>query len=73
MNEWNPGASFKPAAEPEEKLAIDRAILAWFKARGTGWQDEINGVLAFCKDTIEHPASEPESPKPSGSPLILKG
>jgi uncharacterized protein (DUF4415 family) len=66
MNELNPATSFKQAAEPEEKLAIDPAILACFKARGAGWQDEINGVLAFYKDTIEHPASEPESPKPSG-------
>jgi uncharacterized protein (DUF4415 family) len=68
MNESEPASSFKQAAEPEEKLAIDRAILAWFKARGAGWQDEINGVLAFYKDTIEHPASEPEPQKPSGPP-----
>jgi uncharacterized protein (DUF4415 family) len=47
MNEWNPPASFRQAAEPDEKLAIDPDILAWFKARGAGWQDEINGVLAF--------------------------
>jgi BrnA antitoxin of type II toxin-antitoxin system len=45
MNEWMPASSFNQAAEPDEKLAIDPAILAWFKARGTGWQDEINGVL----------------------------
>jgi uncharacterized protein (DUF4415 family) len=51
MNEWNPPASLKQAAEPDEKLAIDPDILAWFKARGAGWQDEINGVLAFYKDT----------------------
>ena len=66
MNEWNPPASFKQAAEPDEKLAIDPDILAWFKARGAGWQDEINGVLEFYIDTIEHPASEPEPPKPNG-------
>ena len=32
----------------------------------TVWQDEINGVLEFYIDTIEHPASEPEPPKPNG-------
>jgi uncharacterized protein (DUF4415 family) len=47
MNELKPASSFKRAAEPDEKLAIDPAILAWFKARGAGWQDEINGALAF--------------------------
>jgi hypothetical protein len=66
MNEWNPLASFRQAAAPDEKLAISPDILAWFKARGAGWQDEINGVLAFHKDTIEHLASEPEPQKPSG-------
>lgn len=62
MNEWKPASSFKQAAEPDEKLEIDPAILAWFKARGVGWQNEINGVLAFYIDTVEHPASEPEPP-----------
>jgi uncharacterized protein (DUF4415 family) len=68
MNESNPASSFTQAAEPDEKLAIDPDILAWFKARGAGWQDEINGVLAFYRDTIEHPASELEPQKPSGPP-----
>jgi uncharacterized protein (DUF4415 family) len=68
MNESKPASSFKQAADPDEKLAIDPDILAWFKARGAGWQDEINGVLAFYRDTIEHPASEPEPQKPSGPP-----
>jgi uncharacterized protein (DUF4415 family) len=31
-------------ATPHEKLEIDHLILAWFKARGMGWQDELNGV-----------------------------
>lgn len=66
MNEWNPASSFKKASESDEKLSIDPAILAWFKARGTGWQEEINGVLEFYIHTIEHPASEPEPPKQSG-------
>jgi hypothetical protein len=26
---------------------VQGQVLAWFKARGAGWQDEINGVLAF--------------------------
>ena len=69
MNEWNPASSFKEAAQPDEQLAIDPAILAWFKARGTGWQNEINGVLAFYMDTIEHPASEPEPQTPSAPTL----
>jgi uncharacterized protein (DUF4415 family) len=47
MNESKPASSFKQAAEGDETLAIDPDILAWFKARGAGWQDEINGVLAF--------------------------
>ncbi|MGH6810775.1 MAG: BrnA antitoxin family protein [Methylocella sp.] len=66
MDESNPASSFKQAAEPDEKLAIDPAILAWFKARGSGWQNEINGVLSFYIDTIEHPASEPEPPEQNG-------
>jgi len=66
MNEWKPASSFARAADPDEKLAIDPAILAWFKARGAGWQEELNGVLSFYIDTIEHPASEPEPPTPSG-------
>ena len=68
MNEWQPTMSFKHAADPDEKLAIYPAILVWLKARGARWQDEINGVLAFYIDTIEHPASEPEPPTPSGPP-----
>jgi uncharacterized protein (DUF4415 family) len=68
MNEWQPTSSFKRAAAPEEKLEIEPSILAWFKARGAGWQEELNGVLEFYIHTAEHPASEPESPAPS-SPL----
>ena len=68
MNEWNPASTFKKAAEPGEKLVIDPAILAWFKARGAGWQEEINGILAFYIDTVEHPASESKPPIPSGLP-----
>jgi uncharacterized protein (DUF4415 family) len=68
MNEWQPTLSFKQAADPEEKLEIEPAILAWFKARGAGWQEELNGVLEFYIHTAEHPASEPEPPTPS-SPL----
>jgi uncharacterized protein (DUF4415 family) len=68
MNEWQPTSSFKQAADPEEKLDIDPVILAWFKARGAGWQEELNGVLEFYIHTAEHPASEPEPPTPS-SPL----
>jgi uncharacterized protein (DUF4415 family) len=66
MNEWQPASSFKQAADPDEKLEIEPAILAWFKARGAGWQEELNGVLEFYIHTAEHPASEPEPPTPSG-------
>jgi BrnA antitoxin of type II toxin-antitoxin system len=45
-------------ATPCEKLEIDPVILAWFRARGRGWQDEINGVLEFYIETIEHPAAD---------------
>jgi uncharacterized protein (DUF4415 family) len=66
MNELQPTSSLKQAAEPEEKLEIEPAILAWFKARGAGWQEELNGVLEFYIHTAEHPASEPEPPIPDG-------
>lgn len=66
MNERQPTASFKQAAEPDEKLDIDPAILTWFKARGAGWQQELNGVLEFYIHTAEHPASELEPPIPDG-------
>ena len=66
MNEWQPILSFKLAADPDEKLAIDPAILAWFRARGTGWQEELNGVLEFYIHAAEHPASEPDPPIPDG-------
>ena len=62
MNEFKPVISFKEVAEHGEKLAIAPDILAWFMARGRGWQHEMNGVLEFYIDTIEHPASEPEPP-----------
>lgn len=33
--------------EPKEKIAIriDADVLAWFKARGAGWQTRMNAVL----------------------------
>jgi uncharacterized protein (DUF4415 family) len=66
MNQWKPAFSFREAAQPDQQLSIDPAILAWFKARGAGWQNEPNGVLAFYIDTIEHPASQPHPPKSAG-------
>jgi hypothetical protein len=56
-------------ATPHEKLEIDPVILAWFRARGRGWQDELNGVLGFYIDTAEHPASEPAPPISGGPDL----
>jgi uncharacterized protein (DUF4415 family) len=38
MTEFIPASSFKQAASPDETLAIAPDILAWFKARGAGWQ-----------------------------------
>jgi uncharacterized protein (DUF4415 family) len=68
MAEWKPASSLKPAADPDDQLEIDPAILAWFKARGRGWQEELNGVLAFYIDTIEHPASQPAPETPHSPP-----
>ncbi len=59
MNDHAPASSFKQAAAHDENLAIAPDILALFKQRGAGWQDEINGVLEFYRDTVEHPASDP--------------
>jgi BrnA antitoxin of type II toxin-antitoxin system len=72
MNELNPASAFKQAVEADDKLVIPPDTLAWFKARGTGWQNELNGVLEFYIHTAEHPASEPEPPRPGGSAPILK-
>jgi uncharacterized protein (DUF4415 family) len=47
MHQLNLALAFKQAAETDDRLALDPDILAWFKARGRGWQDEINGVLEF--------------------------
>jgi uncharacterized protein (DUF4415 family) len=66
MNEWQPTSSFKQAVAPDEKLEIEPSILAWFKARGAGWQEELNGVLEFYIHTVEHPASAPEPGSPDG-------
>lgn len=72
MNDFNPASSFKQAAEPDDKLVIPPDIVAWFKARGTGWQGELTGVLEFYIHTVEHPASEPEPPTPRGPGSTLK-
>jgi hypothetical protein len=54
-----------------EKLEIDPVILAWFRARGRGWQNEIKGVLEFYIDATEHPASEPAPPTQTCPPKPL--
>lgn len=64
MDELDAVSAFGQASKPGESFALDPAILTWFKARGVGWQNEINGVLSFYIDTIERPASSPRpSPK----------
>jgi uncharacterized protein (DUF4415 family) len=68
MTEFIPAASFKQAASQDDNLAIAPDVLAWFKQRGTGWQDEMNGVLEFYRDTVEHPASVPDH-EPTGPEL----
>jgi hypothetical protein len=78
MNDLPPSSSFTQAAQPTDNLAIAADILAWFKARGAGWQQEIEGVLDFYIDSVEHPASDPDafepgekgeaSARPSGKP-----
>ena len=64
MNDKLPAATFKDAAEPGEKLEIAPDILAWFKKRGASWQQEIEGVLDFYIDSVEHPAFDPDSFEP---------
>lgn len=66
MNEWKPSSSFRKAAEADDNPVVDPTIVAWFKARGAGWQSELNGVLEFYIDTVEHPASGAAPGKPSG-------
>jgi hypothetical protein len=73
MHQMRPDSAFKQAVEQGDRLAIDHDILAWFKARGRGWQGEIRDVLAFYIHTAEHPASEPEPPASSGPTLKPDG
>jgi hypothetical protein len=62
MNDFTPASAFRDAAEPGEKLEIAPDILAWFKKRGASWQQEIEGVLDFYIDSVEHPASDAFEP-----------
>lgn len=64
MNDLPPSLSFTQAAQPTENLAIAADILAWFKKRGEGWQQEIEGVLDFYINTVEQPASDPDAFEP---------
>jgi hypothetical protein len=68
MNDIPPASAFQKATQPDENLAIAPDILAWFKQRGAGWQQEIEGVLDFYINTVEQPASvpdhEPHGPEP---------
>jgi hypothetical protein len=47
MNDKPPASAFKDAAEQGANLTIAPDILEWFKQRGMGWQQEIEGVLDF--------------------------
>lgn len=63
MDELDAVSEFGDAAKPDESFALEPGILAWFKARGAGWQNEINGVLSFYIETVRHPAAA-ASPMP---------
>ncbi len=64
MNDKQPASSFNDAAEPGATIAIAPDILEWFKKRGASWQQEIEGVLDFYIDSVEHPASDPDAFEP---------
>ena len=45
----------RPEMAPEERkeqiaLRIDREVVAWYRAQGTGWQTRMNRVLRAFKD-----------------------
>ncbi len=45
----------RPKLQPEEKkeqiaLRVDRDVLEWFRAQGTGWQSRMNAALRQFKD-----------------------
>jgi uncharacterized protein (DUF4415 family) len=45
----------RPALTPDERkeqiaLRVDRDVLAWYRAQGTGWQTRMNKVLKAFKD-----------------------
>jgi hypothetical protein len=76
MNDKPPVSAFKDAAEQGTNLAIAPDILEWFKKRRVGWKQEIEGVLDFYIDSVEHPASdfEPgEMAEPDPPPALNSG
>lgn len=42
---WENMRKFKPVHKTPLTLRVDDDVLAWFKARGKGYQSEINSVL----------------------------
>ena len=45
----------RPAKPPENRkeqiaLRVDRDVLEWFRAQGTGWQTRMNAVLKAFRD-----------------------
>jgi uncharacterized protein (DUF4415 family) len=42
----------KPEGERKEQIALrlDADVLAWYRARGTGWQTRMNAVLKAFKE-----------------------
>lgn len=46
------GRPTKAAADRKEQIAlrVDREVLEWYRAQGTGWQTRMNAVLKAFRD-----------------------
>lgn len=46
------GRPAKAAAERKEQIAlrVDKEVLEWYRAQGTGWQTRMNAVLKAFRD-----------------------
>lgn len=47
----------RPSKAPEERkeqiaLRVDKDVLEWFRAQGSGWQTRMNAVLKAFRDTM---------------------
>jgi uncharacterized protein (DUF4415 family) len=52
--EWRAkrGRPTKPAEDRKEQIAlrVDKDVLEWYRAQGTGWQTRMNAVLKAFRD-----------------------